>query len=200
MKSALMLATAVAALATAASASADGFYVSGNGGISELPNLTLKSDTSGNHKEHFDTGYTFGGSFGYDYGNGWRVQLDSQYAHQSLKRVDGTPANGQISSTSVMLNAQRDLISGSSVTPYVGAGLGMQNVGGEIGSYQGRAWKPAYQAEAGLRGDISQQVSLFGEYRFSQSESAAMSDGIDRAHQHFSDHGLMAGLTYHLGN
>jgi len=200
MKPVLILAVSAAALGAATCASADGYYVSGNGGGSELPNLTFKSTATGNHKEHFTTGYTYGGSVGYDYGNGWRVQLDSQYTHQNLKRLDGTPTSGHVSSTSLMLNAQKDLISGSTVTPYVGAGLGLQNIGGVIDTYQGRAWKPAYQAEAGLRGDLSQQVSLFGEYRFSQSESAAMNNGVDLAHQHFSDHGLMAGLTYHLGN
>ncbi len=201
MRRILMLAACAAAVTMAASAaaSADGYYLSGNGGVSQLPNLTLKSNTLGNMKEHFGTGYTYGGSVGYDYGNGWRVQLDSQYAHQNLKRLDAAAANGHVSSTSLMVNAQKDLISGSTVTPYLGAGLGFQNTGGEVAGYTGRAWKPAYQAEAGLRGDLSQQVSLFGEYRFSQSESTAMSNGADLAHQHFADHGLMAGLTLYLG-
>jgi opacity protein-like surface antigen len=62
----------------------------------------------------------------------------------------------------------------------------------------GRDWKPAYQAEAGLRTYVSDNVSLFGEYRFSQSESVTLADATDTAHQHFADHGLLAGLSYKL--
>jgi len=197
-----MLAAWVAAVAVAAgsaSASTEGAYISGNGGVSLLPNLDLKSNTLGNQKEHFNTGGSFGGAAGYDYGNGWRVELDSQYTNQRVTRLNGAAATGHISSTSLMLNTQKDLTSGTAITPYVGVGVGMQDVGGTVNAYTGRAWKPAYQAEAGVRSDLSQNVSLFGEYRFSQSESQHMTNGVDDAHQHFSDHGLLAGLTYHMG-
>jgi len=53
--------------------------------------------------------------------------------------------------------------------------------------------------EVGLRYDLSPQMSLFGEYRFSQSEATKLSDATDIAHQHFSDHLLTIGLSYHLG-
>ena len=62
----------------------------------------------------------------------------------------------------------------------------------------GRDWKPAYQAEAGLRTEVSDHVSMFGEYRFSQSGSVTLADATDTAHQHFSDHALLAGLSFRL--
>ncbi|MEJ0041488.1 MAG: P44/Msp2 family outer membrane protein [Rhizomicrobium sp.] len=91
-----------------------------------------------------------------------------------------------------MANATYDLLPDAQFTPYVGAGLGLQNVGGDVDGLGGRAWKPAYQAEAGLRTDVTDQASLFGEYRFSQSESVTLADATDSAHQHFSDHALLA--------
>jgi hypothetical protein len=86
-----MLAVSTAALAQAgtASASDEGYYVSGNGGVTLPPNLTLKSNTLGNMKENLGTGYTYGGSAGYDFGTGWRVQVDSQYTYQSVDRLNG---------------------------------------------------------------------------------------------------------------
>jgi opacity protein-like surface antigen len=198
MRRILLLAACALALPASALASTEGAYLSANAGVSLLPDLDFKSVASGYHSENFDTGYTAGGSAGYDYGNGWRVQLDSQYTHQNVSNLGGSAAAGHLSSTSLIVGAQKDLIDNAAFTPYVGAGIGLQNGGGDIDGYTGRAWKPAYQAEAGLR-DVTQNVSLYGEYRFSQSESASLDNGSDLAHQHFADHGLMAGLTYHLG-
>jgi opacity protein-like surface antigen len=186
-------------LATVASAqSQPGYYATGEGGVSFLPNLQLKSAGTTSH-EHFDTGYAYGGAVGYDMGNGTRVELDALHQMSNLTSVGGVAANGHLQSTSLMVNGQYDLMHGASVTPYVGAGLGAQNVGASVGGVHDSDWKPAYQAEAGLRTNISDKVSVFGEYRFSQSEAADLSLGGASAHQHFADHGILAGLTYHMG-
>ena len=182
----------------AALAGTDGYYVSGEGGISLLPDLQLNSVTLGKNHDGFGTGYAAGGAFGYDYGNGLRIELSSLYQHSDLSRLNGTPATGHLSSTTVMANATYDLLPDARFTPYVGAGLGVASVGGEVNGLSGRDWKPAYQAEAGLRTDVSDRASLFGEYRFSQSQSVILSDATDTAHQHFSDHALLAGLSFKL--
>lgn len=175
-----------------------GFYVSGEGGISMLPNLQLKSaGTTAN--EHFDTGYAYGGAAGYDMGNGTRMELDALHQMSSLTSIGGVATSGHLQSTSLMLNGQYDILHNASVTPYVGAGIGAQNVGASINGASDSGWKPAYQAEAGLRTNISDKVSLFGEYRFSQSEAANLSLGGTDMHQHFADHSILAGLTYHMG-
>lgn len=203
MKTRLLLATGVTALfaVTAAYASTPGLYVSGDAGVSLLPDLHFNSAASGTSLANYDAGYNFGGAVGYDLGNGLRLQLDSQHAGQQLSGVDGSSTTGHLSSTTLMLNGQMDLIPNSQLTPYVGAGLGGVNFGGQVDGYQGRAWKPGYMLEAGLRDDITDQLSLFGGYRFTQAESVRMTDPTipDTATQHFSDHVIMAGLTYHLG-
>jgi opacity protein-like surface antigen len=177
-------------------ASNGGYYVSADGGASILPNLKLKTPAGTEH-EHFDAGYAYGGAVGYDNGDGMRVELDTTHQMSDLTHVDhvSTDGNGHLQSTSLMVNGQVDLLHHAPVTPYVGAGLGYQNIGVNVAGLSDTDWKPAYQAEAGLRANVSQKVSVFGEYRFSQSEAA----DIDAAHQHFADHGLLAGLTYNLG-
>jgi opacity protein-like surface antigen len=192
---AIVLAAALSA--TAASAGTPGYYVTGEGGVSLLPDLHLGNDAGVQH-DSFGTGIAAGGALGYDTGDGWRVELASLYQHSDVDRLNGTPADGHLSSTSLMANATYDLMPNAFVTPYVGAGLGLQNVGGEVNDLSGRAWEPAYQAEAGLRHEVSDRVSMFGEYRFSQSESVTMSDATDSEHQHFSDHALLAGLSFKL--
>ncbi len=202
MRRRLILAS-VAALAAAnasAEAGSPGYYISGDAGASFLPDLHLDDTATGTQKEHFDTGFAAGGTLGYDTGDGLRIELDSLTQNSPLKGFSGgSVASGHLSSTSIMANATVDLMPQSVITPYVGAGLGFQNVGGEVNGLTGRAFKPSYQAEAGLRDDVTDQVSLFGEYRFSQSESVKLSDPTDEAHQHFADHVLLAGLSYKFG-
>ena len=172
-------AVSVAALGLAGAASAQsepgssraGYYVSGEGGVSLLPNLELKSGGTTAH-EHFDTGYAYGGAVGYDMGNGTRVELDALHQMSGLSNVGGVSAGGHLQSTSLMVKGQYDLTHGTQFTPYVGVGVGAQNVGASIAGAHDPDWKPAYQAEAGLRTNISDKVSVFGEYRFSQSEAA----------------------------
>jgi opacity protein-like surface antigen len=199
----VLAATAIAALlgrATIASAdSTPGYYVSGDGGASLLPNLELKDTPSGTLHEDFNTGYAMGGAVGYDTGQGTRFEVDSSYQLSGLNKLGGAPATGHLDSTSLMVDGQVDLTHQSQITPYLGAGAGFQNIGASIDGLHDHDWKPAYQAEAGLRDDVSDKVSLFGEYRLSQSEAADLSDGGVTAHQHFADSGLLAGLTYHLG-
>ncbi|MBS0472084.1 MAG: porin family protein [Proteobacteria bacterium] len=182
----------------AALADDGGYYVSAEGGVSLPPDLHLDSPTLGRNQDSFGTGFAVGGALGYDTGNGWRVELNTLHQNADVSRLNGTPATGHISSTAVMANATYDLMTGEKVTPYVGAGLGFVNVGGQVNGLSGRDWKPAYQAEAGLRTDIGHDTSLFGEYRFTQSESVALSDSTDTAHQHFSDHALLAGVSLKL--
>jgi opacity protein-like surface antigen len=175
-----------------------GYYISGEGGVSLLPNLTIKDTLAGKQTDSFNTGFAAGGALGYDMGDGIRIELNSLYQHANVDRLNGALTNGHLSSTSLMANATYDLLPDAVFTPYVGAGLGFQNVGGVVGTLSGRDWKPAYQAEAGLRTYVSDNVSLFGEYRFSQSESVTLADATDTAHQHFADHGLLAGLSFKL--
>jgi OOP family OmpA-OmpF porin len=198
----IMLTAIAALLCGTSAASADsvpGYYVSGDGGVSFLPDLHLKDTPAGTLHENFNTGYAMGGALGYDTGQGTRFEVDSTYQLSGLNRLGGAPADGHLDSTSVMFNGQVDLLHQSQVTPYVGVGAGYQDIGASVDGLHDHDWKPAYQAEAGLRDDVSDKVSLFGEYRFSQSEAADLSDGGVTAHQHFADSGLLAGLTYHLG-
>ena len=191
-------ATCANAQSAAGYTSTPGYYITGEGGASFLPDLSLKNTPLGNLHENFDTGYTFGGAFGYDMGNGTRVELDSLHQSSGLNSIDGLAAGGHLNSTSLMLNGQFDVMPNSAVTPYVGVGMGVQHVGANVQGLRDSAWTPAYQAEAGLRHDMTPNVSIFGEYRFSQAALTKLSDDGLYGHQHFADHALLAGVTYHL--
>ncbi len=184
------------AIATAAAAQ-PGYYFSGLAGLSLMPDLGLKNSL-GTTDIGLDNGYAYGGAFGYDMGNGWRFEIDSVHQMSLLNTIEGTAAAGHLHSTSLMANATYDLPSYFSLTPYVGAGLGAQNIGGSVDGYTGNVWRPAYQVEAGLRDEIAPNLEMFGEYRFSQAAAAKFTDVTDTANQHFSDHLFSVGFTYHF--
>jgi OmpA-OmpF porin, OOP family len=198
MNKLILAAAAMAATASAATAATPGWYFSGLAGASLMPDLGLVT-SAGNLHDSFDTGFAYGGAVGYDLGNGLRFDMDSVHQLSNVSSLSGTPSTGHVYSTSLMLNSTYDLMQDSQFTPYIGAGLGFQNVGGTIDGESGNKWKPAYQLEAGVRDDISPSLSLFGEYRFSQAEAARFDGALGAANQHFSDNLLSVGVTYHLG-
>lgn len=193
-----ILAASGAIIALAAAAAAQpGYYFSGLAGLSLMPDLRLKNSL-GNTSVGFDSGYVYGGALGYDMDNGWRLEIDTVHQMSQLNRVGGISTAGHLYSTSLMANATYDLPSYFSLTPYVGAGVGAQNIGGSVAGYTGNVWRPAYQLEAGLRDEIAPNLELTTEYRFSQAEAARLNGIADMANQHFSDHLLSVGFTYHF--
>jgi len=175
-----------------ATAAEPGLYASGEGGGSLLTELRLNGTAAQN--EGFSGGYVVGGAFGYDSGYGLRVELNSLLQRNDLSRLDKTTAKGHISSTGIMFNATYDVFADERFSPYFGVGLGMENLGGQVGTLHGRDWAPAYQGEIGLRQAVSRHFELFGEYRYVQSAVVTMSDKATTAHQHFEDNILLAGL------
>jgi OmpA-OmpF porin, OOP family len=191
-----VLAGSAAIIAFAAAAAAQpGYYFSGLAGLSVMPDLGLKNSV-GKSAIGFDNGYAYGGALGYDMGNGVRLEIDT--VHQMSQVNKGVSSAGHLYSTSLMANATYDLPSYFSLTPYIGAGVGAQNIGGSVAGYTGSVWRPAYQVEAGLRDEISPNLELTTEYRFSQAQAAKFAGLADTANQHFSDHLLSVGFTYHL--
>ncbi|MEJ0041487.1 MAG: hypothetical protein WDM81_04480 [Rhizomicrobium sp.] len=76
----------------AAFAGTPGYYVSGEGGVSLPPDLHLDSATLGKGQDSFGTGFVAGGALGYDFGTGWRVEMNSLYQHADVSRLNGAPA------------------------------------------------------------------------------------------------------------
>jgi len=196
MTSRILLAAAFGLLAGHAGAAQSGFYVSGEGGGSLISELRLKSTTAQN--EGFSGGYVAGGAFGYDTGYGVRLEMNSLYQRNDLSKLDGTATKGHISSTGAMLNMTYDVFADERFSPYFGFGLGVENVGGQVGTMHGRAWAPAYQGEFGLRQTLSRHFTLFGEYRYVESAVVTMSNATTSAHQHFEDNMLFAGFRVNL--
>jgi opacity protein-like surface antigen len=161
---ALLLATGAA---QADSTHTDNMYASILGGASFDPSLM-----AGGSLHDMDTGYNIGARFGYGLDNylpmpGWSAEADVFYNASGFK-----PGGiSHLASTSVMGDLIYHFNTGLPVDIYGGAGLGAVNdrVGGVI---HDSSTVLGWQALGGLEYPVSQDMSLFTEYRYQNAHDA----------------------------
>ncbi len=196
---------------------ASGWYAGGLGGL----NFTERSSgnyhgTGGFYDPQDDfthkTGFAAGALAGYSFGS-FRLQADVVYRYnsfdQEISYSFGTSTGiGHVTSVTPMLSALYDIPTGTSVTPYVGAGIGASNVDVYF-RYQNsghvKKLNFAYQAIAGLRYDVGNKWDVSAEYRYLGadsadyykffSDSAFGNSGYDQ-----SNHSLLLALIYKFGD
>lgn len=159
-----------ALLVTAASpAFAAGPYVGAAGGISIYHDATIEAAGIGNADVSYDTGYGFNAAAGYDF-DGFRVEGEIGY---KTADVDKFSAGGfsvaatdlEQNMTSYMINGYYDIKTNSSVTPFIGAGLGMINGEFKGGGDTTDDTKFGYNAIAGVSVAANKNISFDLSYR-----------------------------------
>ncbi|HEY6814733.1 MAG TPA: outer membrane beta-barrel protein, partial [Croceibacterium sp.] len=168
-----------------------------------------------------DMGWDVDGILGYDFG-GFRLEGELGYKTADVDRVDApgfdlnpaTPAvesgfdvDGNLGIMSAMVNGLVDLGPDDGAQFYAGGGLGWAWVDLEGDAVGGPApfvddsdnsW--AWQAIAGMRFPVSDNVDLGLKYRFFNIENLNMvSPGDDRFETDFSSHSVLASLVFNFG-
>jgi len=152
------------------------FYIGVFGGAA----FPLDSQISGpqvpsGSRATWDTGWLAGGTVGYIVGNGLRVELEGAYRQASIDQLYGVRAsNGRISNITAMGNVLYDINTGTFVTPYIGAGIGMSyaQVRATPAPNAQQVWFSdhdvvfAYQGIAGLSFQITPAIAVGIDYRF----------------------------------
>jgi len=151
----------------------EGYYVGVQGGGNFLDSHFLRERFC-----KFDTGYDLGIVGGYAWCFGGRLESEITY-HYNRYSLDGTDGNavptthhGNVSTWSAMVNGYYDIFSCQcwQITPYVGAGIGVDYVHQSInilgnnfkGSNTGFAW----QIMGGINYLLFEDVVLSVEYKF----------------------------------
>lgn len=149
-----------------------------------IPNeSTMTDDVGDTAKATFKPGALFSGALGYAAGNGLRMEAELAYRSgemDKLKIMDlEAKVDSDVSVTSLMANVYYDIKTGSFVTPYVGAGLGIAKVDVGKGTFRGvTLWESdddtvmAYQIAAGVGFAVSQNVTIDLGYRFFGTQNA----------------------------
>jgi opacity protein-like surface antigen len=174
----VMAVFALVFITTSAQAADKGMYVSGNLGLS----IASDSDVSAFGIEFatisFDPGFDLGGAIGYDYGD---IRAEFEIAYHAWDMDEGTiggivgppcpctgPIDGDASALSFMVNGYYDFqLTNSSVTPYLGGGIGGANINGDLGlGDDDNDTVFAYQLMAGVGFEINPSTILTLGYRY----------------------------------
>jgi len=155
-----LAATCLLALATPATALAQGFYAGGMLGYGAGGGET---DNSGADLE-LDSGPFLSGFIGMRSG-ALRIEGELAYRENDMDEFGGIPVVGEMYSTAVMANVYYDFGPGGGyVTPYVGAGIGAVDVTFDS-AVKDDDTTVAVQMMGGLAFPISQVASVTGELR-----------------------------------
>jgi OOP family OmpA-OmpF porin len=223
-----VLATSVAVPIAANAQPISGLYVGAGAGLHapQGPRLTTNSPAFGNGglSLNEDFGFNSNLAVGYGLGNGFRFEIEGDFARSDLRHLQSTPfptaANGTIRTWGVMANAIFDMDAGLPwMYPYLGVGAGYQwtklnNVGatqpggpfafaadGQSGAFAGQAIAGASFPIPNMPG-----LSLTADYRFMDIlggakyaidvvDGGAVAPAQLKLHNQF-DHDVVIGVRY----
>ena len=214
-----LLAAGLLVAASAAQAQpVNGPYIGGGVGYNILSDINVNSQTVGGVTTAFsgskitsNGGIAGLGSFGWGFGNGFRVELEGNYRTQNTNGNNFTLNGGSQQTYGAMVNGLFDFDVGSKMFyPYVGAGVGY-----EMSALRGTAGTTTFSGNKGglgLQGIVGVGIpvgvpglSVTAEYRFLARPSndnngatiAGVGGTINTGSQY--NHSFMLGLRYAFG-
>jgi len=157
----------------------------------------------------FDTGFNVGLAAGYDFGMA-RLEGEVAYRQNDVDKIniDGEDFNGDgdASALSFMLNGYLDIETGSPVTPYLGAGLGVANVSandvqvevpgfGKFDFVDDDDTVFAYQFSAGVAFALNEAMAIDLGYRYFATSDPEFDDtGLGGFESEYKSHNVSLGL------
>jgi len=181
------------------------WYVSGylGGTLLNDSKITIPGAGGGEFDVEYDFGYNLGGTVGYEF-QMYRAELELSHKTSSVKNAIGPSAgrvnaDGDVSSTALMLNGIIDFKSASSLTPYLGLGLGFASV--EVKDFtvetatekvSDKSGVGAWQIIAGLSVDLSDKFLLDFIYKYFSTADAT----IGNADVGYASNNFSAGVRY----
>ncbi|MGD9537259.1 MAG: OmpA family protein [Alphaproteobacteria bacterium] len=193
-----LAAAAIAVVPFAAQAGDEGWYVGAGGGVNWKEDSDVASDSV-----ESDLGWLGLLRGGYDYGNGWRTELEAGYRDNGVDSVNGVNGTGDIQTLTAMINALYEFETGTMFRPYLGVGVGAADVNFDgvapvVGSRIDEGDLVfAYQAIAGLGYNITPAIQLFVEGRFlGTDEPDFVTDAGTSVEADNWNYSALVGLTY----
>jgi opacity protein-like surface antigen len=109
----------------------------------------------------------YGSAVGYDFGNGFKTEIEGVTARAPASLFGNFPAGGRIAGSTVRLNGLYELSDGAwHLKPYIGAGFGIMDANARILGATSNDWISAYQLHGGISLGFTQKLVGSLEYRW----------------------------------
>lgn len=192
---------------SASVASAAGPYIGFANGVSVFHDSDVSvSGSSTTATADYDAGFAFNTFGGYNF-DPVRIEGEFGYRNASMNSISSVSSGGRNSGASLalndtdlsvlsfMANAYYDIKTGSAVTPYFGAGVGLLH--GELNDsgYTSDDNVPGYQLMVGAAFKLNRLLDLDLSYRFQGAAKDFSQDGVDFSY-HSSN--FLAGLRFNF--
>ena len=229
LKATLFAAAATIAISPAAQAY-EGLYGAIGAGLSYIgPDRDVESDLGSavvfDSEADYENGIGVYTALGYAYPNNWRGEFEFSYRDNDVRHFAGdglgfsgwpSQLTGDIQTYSFMLNAIRDIPTGSIVTPYVGGGIGgtrfeANYAGSNPGAIGGpltiaiddSATRLSFQGIAGVGIALAENLTLDASYRYFTALKPEFTGTLNGApttiRTGYVSHSLFAGLRWNFG-
>ncbi len=220
MKKLFLCGVSTLALLNSPAMAQEGSWYAGIDGYGTFLGNETATRSNLNVTNSYNTGGGFAGRFGYDFGM-LRLETELGKHYNNLGRLEvntdttlglatGNATAGRTHSTHYMFNMVVDfdsLADDMAIEPFVGGGLGvatvkLQQLTGNVGSAYVNSSDDAlaYQAFAGVRTSLAENVDLSLRYRFMSTNDG---DPLDRLGNSFKSsydvHDIGLGITYKFG-
>jgi opacity protein-like surface antigen len=174
-----------------ATAQAPGMYFSGNVGAIWLKDSDVTWYDGDLDEAEFETGVGFTGAFGYDFGTGFRAEVELGFRFNDVDRQFPDGIGGEVYSSSFMGNAFFDFMPGYQVSPFIGAGIGVANVEFDVDYWDEEDDTVfAYQFMGGVSFAVSYNMYVDIQYRYFVTEDP----DFDYFEAEYETHSVMGGF------
>ena len=190
----LLIGGAVVLMAAPASAQTAGPYLASKG------NLYVPSDIAqaGSMQiERFGPGRTFGTAYGYDFGNGFKTEIEGLTRAETTETHSNFPAGSSITTTSVLLNGLYEIRDGAwQIKPFVGLGFGWTDFNSHILGANAGDWSSGYQFRGGVTLGFNQKLLGSLGYEWTMGSKPHFSLAGIPTKLEVDRHGFVLGINY----
>lgn len=162
-----------------------------------LPSTLNAAQSSIFQSESLFTGKPYRSAYGYDFGNGFKTEIEGLSSNAASERLGGLAASGNLTTTRVTLKGMYELSDGVwRVKPFVGAGLGMIDVKEQILGVTRGDWAAAYQLRGGVALGFTQKLVGSLEYRWTDGSKPSFSLAGIPTKLEVGRHSFLLGINY----
>ncbi|MGB0748471.1 MAG: OmpA family protein [Magnetospiraceae bacterium] len=143
-----------------------------------------------------DYGWAGIGALGWGYDSGLRGEVELGFRNNNIDSINGTALTTEdVSVLSLMGNLLYDFDLDSSLTPYLGLGVGAAKINTDTPLFDDSDTVLAGQAIAGVNYAVTEQLNLFLDYRYFITADPDFTPNVSGEYQ---AHTVLAGLRWEL--